>query len=106
MTMFAMLPGKQKMLAGALAGALLALNASAQPRSPDAEKSGPEAPGAKNPDRKGETLSERLAGEKGVIHPPSGRDSEMIVRPPGSPDKMPVIPPPAAPDKGPRAEPK
>jgi hypothetical protein len=93
----------QRVFAGALAAALLTLNASAQPRPQDTEKSGPQVPGAKNPNRRGETLGERLAREKGVIRPPSGQDSEMIVRPPESPDAMPVIPPPGTQDKGPRS---
>jgi hypothetical protein len=95
----------QRMLTAALAAALLTLNASAQPRPQGTEKSGPQVPGAKNPNRRGETLGERLSREKGVIRPHSGQDSEMIIRPPESPNKMPIIPPPGTQDKGPRAEP-
>jgi hypothetical protein len=70
--------GNQRMLVAALAAVLLTLNASAQPRPQDTEKPGPQVPGAKNPNRRGETLGQRLAREKGVIRPPSGQESEMI----------------------------
>jgi hypothetical protein len=99
-----MLPGNLRMLGAALAAALLSLNAAAQQRPQDTP--GPDAPSAKNPDRRGENLGERLSRNQGVIRPPSGRDSEIIVRPPQTPDKAPIKPPPGTGDKSPRDKPK
>jgi hypothetical protein len=100
-----MLPSR-KMLAAALATALLSVNAAAQPRPQDTEKPGSDVPSTESRGQRGEKLGERLSRDKGVMQPPSGQDTGMVVRPPETPNKMPVIPPPGTQDKSPGADPK
>jgi hypothetical protein len=52
-----------------------------------------------------EPLSDKLAGSKGVICPPSGIDREMQVAPPSG-GRLKVIPPPGTPGGDPSVQPK
>ncbi len=57
--------------------------------------------------RPGETLSERLDRNSGVIHPPAGMDPGMAVQVPDPhPNSTPVIPPPGTPGGNPSVQPK
>jgi hypothetical protein len=57
--------------------------------------------------RPGETLSEQLDRNNGVIHPPAGTDPGIAVPAPNpGPQSTPVIPPPGTPGGNPSPQPK
>ena len=76
--------------------------------SQEVPKSTPQDPRATAQDtRPGETLSERLDRNSGVIHPPAGVDPDIAVPAPNPhPNSTPVIPPPGTPGGNPSAKPK
>ena len=97
--------------------ALLALTITFLPLAPlgvkadisqEAPKAAPQAPVATAQDRRpGETLSERLDRNSGVIHPPAGMDPGIAVPVPDpNPNSTPVIPPPGTPGGNPSVQPK
>jgi hypothetical protein len=71
----------------------------AQPAGKDLPKTSLQDPNSKRPDtRPGETLSQRLDRNDGVITPPSGTDPGISVPAPvPNPNSTPVIPPPGTP---------
>ncbi len=76
--------------------------------SKDAPKTAPQDPRSTVPDRRpGETLSERLDRNSGVIHPPAGVDPGIAVPAPDPhPGTTPVIPPPGTAGGNPSVQPK
>ena len=76
--------------------------------SQEAPKTAPQDPRATAQDRRpGETLSERLDRNNGVIHPPAGTDPGIAVPAPDpNPGSTPVIPPPGTPGGNPHLQPK
>jgi len=76
--------------------------------SQEVPKSAPQDPRATAQDKRpGETLSERLDRNSGVIHPPAGLDPDIAVPAPNPhPNSTPVIPPPGAPGGNPSVQPK
>ena len=57
--------------------------------------------------RSGESLSDRLGRNEGVIRPPTTLNPDMTVRPPvPDPGTTPVIPPPGSPGGNPEVAPK
>ncbi len=76
--------------------------------SQQAPKAVPQDPRATGPDKRpGETLSERLDRNSGVIHPPAGMDPGIAVPAPDpGPHSTPVIPPPGTPGGDPSVRPK
>jgi hypothetical protein len=76
--------------------------------SQQAPKAVPQDPQATGRDKRaGETLSERLDRNSGVIHPPAGVDRGIAVPAPDpNPRSTPVIPPPGTPGGNPSAQPK
>jgi hypothetical protein len=52
------------------------------------------------------SLSNRLSGSGGVVHPPSTDDPGVITPPDAGPHAMPVVPPPNAPGGKPNVVPK
>ncbi len=76
--------------------------------SQEAPKTAPQDPRATAEDKRpGETLSERLSRNSGVIHPPGGTDPGIAVpAPEPSPGSTPVIPPPGTPGGNPSLQPK
>jgi hypothetical protein len=80
----------------------------AQPAGKDAPKTPPQDPNSTQSDtRRGETLSERLDRNNGVITPPSGTDPGIAVPAPvPNPNSTPVIPPPGSPGGNQSVRPK
>ena len=76
--------------------------------SKEAPKSAPQDPRATAQDKRpGETLSERLDRNSGVIHPPAGVDPGIAAPVPDPhPNSTPVIPPPGTPGGNPSVQPK
>ncbi len=76
--------------------------------SQEAPKAVPQDPRATGQDKRpGETLSERLDRNSGVIHPPAGVDPGIAVPVPDpDPHSTPVIPPPGTPGGNPSVQPK
>ena len=76
--------------------------------SQQAPKAVPQDPRATAQDKRpGETLSERLDRNSGVIHPPSGVDPGIAVPAPNPhPHSTPVIPPTGTPGGDPSVQPK
>ena len=76
--------------------------------SQEAPKAAPQDPRATAQDKRpGETLSERLDRNSGVIHPPAGTDPGIAVPAPDpNPGSTPVIPPPGTPGGNPHLQPK
>lgn len=76
--------------------------------SQEAPKTAPQDPRATNQDRRpGETLSERLDRNSGVIRPPAAMDPGIAVPAPDpNPNSTPVIPPPGTPGGNPSVQPK
>jgi hypothetical protein len=76
--------------------------------SQEAPKAVPQDPRATAQDKRpGETLSERLDRNSGVIHPPEGVDPGIAVPAPDpNPNSTPVIPPPGTPGGNPSVQPK
>ncbi len=74
----------------------------------EAPKTTPQDPRSTTPDRRpGETLSERLDRNSGVIRPPTGVDPGIAVPVPDpNPGSTPVIPPPGTPGGDPSVQPK
>jgi len=74
----------------------------------EAPKSPPQNPSATARDRRpGETLSDQLDRNKGVIRPPAGMDSGIAAPVPDpAPGTTPVIPPPGTPGGNPNIQPK
>jgi hypothetical protein len=74
----------------------------------EAPKSAPQDPRATAEDKRpGETLSERLDRNSGVIHPPAGVDPGIAASVPDPhPNSTPVIPPPGTPGGNPSVQPK
>lgn len=52
------------------------------------------------------SLSNRLSGSGGVVHPPPTDDRGVVTPPDGGPHAMPVVPPPNAPGGKPNVVPK
>jgi len=76
--------------------------------SQEAAKAASQDPRATAQDKRpGETLSERLDRNSGVIHPPAGVDPGIAVPAPDpDPHSTPVIPPPGTPGGNPSVQPK
>ncbi len=76
--------------------------------SQEAPKTSQQDPRATAQDRRpGETLSERLDRNSGVIHPPAGVDPGIAAPVPDPhPHSTPVIPPPGTPGGNPSVDPK
>jgi hypothetical protein len=76
--------------------------------SQEAPKAVPQDPRATGQDKRpGETLSERLDRNSGVIHLPAGVDPGIAVPAPNpDPHTTPVIPPPGTPGGDPSVQPK
>ncbi len=76
--------------------------------SQEAPKTAPQDPRATAQDRRqGETLSERLDRNSGVIQPPAGVDPGIAVPAPDPhPNSTTVIPPPGTPGGNPSVQPK
>ena len=76
--------------------------------SQEAPKAVPQDPRATGQDKRpGETLSERLDRNSGVIHPPAGVDPGIAVPAPDpNPHSTPVIPPPGTQGGNPSVQPK
>ena len=76
--------------------------------SQEAPKTAPQDPRATAQNRRpGETLSERLDRNSGVIQPPAGTDPGIAVPVPDpNPGTTPVIPPPGTPGGNPSVQPK
>ena len=75
--------------------------------SQEAPKTAPQSPAAAQDRRAGETLSERLDRNSGVIHPPAGMDPGIAVQVPDPhPNSTPVIPPPGTPGGNPLVRPE
>ncbi len=76
--------------------------------SKDSPKTAPQDPSSTAQDRRpGETLSERLDRNSGVIKPPAGVDPGIAVPAPDpNPRTTPVIPPPGTPGGNPSVQPK
>jgi len=76
--------------------------------SHETPKTAPQDPRATGEDKRpGETLSERLDRNSGVIHPPAGVDPGIAVPVPDpDPHSTPVIPPPGTPGGNPSVRPK
>jgi hypothetical protein len=103
--------GNLPLLRGALACSLFL---AAHPASLQAQgagqtgpKAGPHSPAETQDKLPGETLSQQLDRNKGVIRPPSGTDPKMTIPPPpaGS-QNTPVIPPPGSPGGDQSVQPK
>ncbi len=86
----------------------IGLSASFAQAAQEAPKTAPQAPNSTRSDtRPGETLSERLDRNNGVIHPPTGTDPGMAAPVPDPhPRSTPVIPPPGSPGGNPSVQPK
>jgi hypothetical protein len=92
---------------GAVAAIASAASFAASPAQ-EAPKSPPQDPSATASDRRpGETLSEQLDRNKGVIRPPAGVDPGIAAPVPDpTPGTTPVIPPPGTPGGNPAIQPK
>jgi hypothetical protein len=81
------------------------LKADVSQQAPNAVPQDPRATG--HDKRPGETLSEQLDRNSGVIHPPAGVDPGIEVPAPNpNPRSTPVIPPPGTPGGNPSVQPK
>jgi hypothetical protein len=76
--------------------------------SQEVPKTAPQDPRATAQDKRpGETLSDRLDRNSGVIHPPTGVDPGIAAPVPDPhPNSTPVIPPPGTPGGDPSVQPK
>jgi hypothetical protein len=109
--MFGAWVGKALMAGGVLcigvAAIAPAVSFAASPAQ-EAPKSPPQDPRSRSSDRRpGETLSEQLDRNNGVIRPPAGTDPGIAAPVPDpTPGTTPVIPPPGTPGGNPTIQPK